>query len=140
MKFSSVRKNIFCRYLNPLFQNQHVHLLLLPSLFKSTSQSPGQNQQNGKQTKCQILPYSFRNNLKKITFHISTDPLLLFFSLSNCFFNFLSNLCMQPWFGNFFKFVVSRILENVFESQKIESRHFYLCPQVLDITPQGEGN
>ena len=31
-------------------------LILLPSLFQIISQSPGQDQQNGKRTKCQLLP------------------------------------------------------------------------------------
>ena len=47
------------------------------------------------------------------------------------------------WLGNIFKFMVLRLLENAFVSQKIESVRFYLCPisknvpQALIITTPG---
>ena len=42
------------------------------------------------------------------------------------FLNFFSNLYIAPWLRKSFKFVVLRLLENTFVSQKSEPVHFYL--------------
>ena len=49
--------------------------------------------------------------------------------MSRILFNFLLELCTLPWLGEFFKFIVLLLMENAFASQKIGSRHFYLCSQ-----------
>ena len=61
--------------------------------------------------------------------------------------NFFSNLYIRPRLGKVFKFMMFRLLENAFMSEKVESRHSYLCStsskthlQVLIINPQTEGN
>ena len=36
---------------------------------------------------------------------------------------------IPPWLLKSFKFMVLRLLANIFVSQKIESAHFYSCPQ-----------
>ena len=43
------------------------------------------------------------------------------------FLNFSSNLDIPPWLQKSFKFIVLRLLENM--SPKIDSIHFYSCPQ-----------
>ena len=48
------------------------------------------------------------------------------------FLNFFSNLYIAPWLRKSFKFMVLRLLENTFVSQKIESVYFYSSPQVPD--------
>ena len=45
------------------------------------------------------------------------------------FLNFFLNLYIPPWLQKSFKFIVLRLLANTFVSQKIESVHFYSCPQ-----------
>ena len=45
------------------------------------------------------------------------------------FLNFISNLYISPCLQKSFKFMVIILLENTFLSQKIESGHFYSCPQ-----------
>ena len=45
------------------------------------------------------------------------------------FLNFFSNLCIVPWLRKCFKFMVLRLLENAFVSQKFESVHFCSIPQ-----------
>ena len=47
-------------------------------------------------------------------------------SLQNLHY-FLLKLYIPPWLGKTFRFIVSRLLENAFPSQKIESLHFHLC-------------
>ena len=60
--------------------------------------------------------------------------------------NFFLNLYIPPWLRKSFIFIVLRLLENIFVSQKIESVHFYSCspsktlPQVFTIIPQAKGN
>ena len=44
------------------------------------------------------------------------------------FLNFFLNLYVPPWLRKSFKFSVT-IIANTFVSQKIESVHFYSCPQ-----------
>ena len=62
------------------------------------------------------------------------------------FLIFFSNLYIAPWLQKIFKFMVLRLLENAFVSQKIESVHFYLCPQAkisprfLSLPIQAGGN
>ena len=45
------------------------------------------------------------------------------------FLNFFSNLYIGQWLRESCKFMVLRLLENAFVSQKNESVHFYLCPK-----------
>lgn len=58
----------------------------------------------------------------------------LVFSMLSYFSKFLrafspSRICViSHRLGEHFKLMVSRLLENAFTSQKIESRHIYLCP------------
>ena len=40
-----------------------------------------------------------------------------------------SQNCIPPWLWKIFKSIVLRLLESTFVSQKIESVHFYSCPQ-----------
>ena len=49
------------------------------------------------------------------------------FISSDYLLNFLSYIL--PWLENFLKFMLFRLLENVFTCQKDESRCFYSCPQ-----------
>ena len=62
------------------------------------------------------------------------------------FLNFFSNLYIPPWLQKSFKFMVLRLLENTFESQKIEFVNLYSCPQAkrsprfLSSPLQAEGN
>ena len=92
------------------------------------SQPSGQNQQNGKRTYCQLPPQSFRINFKDTPPYISMDSYEVYI-LSRIFFYFFSNLYIAPWLQKGYKFMVLRLLENAFVSQKIESVHLYLCPQ-----------
>ena len=43
--------------------------------------------------------------------------------------NFFSNLFTPPWFRKSFKFMVLRLLENIFVSQKLNLFIFFSCPQ-----------
>ena len=45
------------------------------------------------------------------------------------FLNFFSYLYITPWLQKSLKFMVLRLLEVAFASQKFGSAHFYLCPQ-----------
>ena len=57
-----------------------------------------------------------------------------------------SNLYIAPWLQKSFKFMMLRLLGKAFVSQKIESVHFYLCPQTkiyprfLSLPLQAGGN
>ena len=109
------------------------------------SQPSGQNQQNGKRTRCRLLPQSFRINFKDTPCHISMTPKGFIFS-PEYFLIFFSNLYVAPWLRKIFKFMVLRSLENAFVNQKIESVHFYFCPQAkispkfLSLPIQARGN
>ena len=62
------------------------------------------------------------------------------------FLNFFSSLFIPPWLLKSFNFIVLKLLENTFVSQKIESVHFYSChqtkltPRYLPSPLQAEGN
>ena len=45
------------------------------------------------------------------------------------YLNFSSSLYIAPWLQKNVTFMVLRFLKKAFVSQKIESVHFYLCPQ-----------
>ena len=69
----------------------------------------------------------YHTSLSELTSRIH---LLIFLRIPNgfifspeCFLNFFSNLYFAPCF----KFMVLRLLENAFVSQKVESVHFDLC-------------
>ena len=51
------------------------------------------------------------------------------FISAESFFNFFLNLYVPPCLRESFKFMVLRLLANIFVSQTIESLHFYSCPQ-----------
>ena len=51
------------------------------------------------------------------------------FISSESFFNFFMDLYIPLYLRKSFKFIVLRLLENIFVSQKIESVHFYSCPE-----------
>ena len=80
-----------------LFQNQSPHLLL-SSPFWNLSQPLGQDQQNSKQTYCQLAIIIFLWTPKSF---ISPES----------FLNFLLNLYIPPWLQKSFKFIVLRLLE-----------------------------
>ena len=73
------------------------------------------------------------------SFHIFINPLELYLS-PEIFLNLLLKLCMSPWMGKVLKFVVFRLPENTFLTQKFENGIF-LTPwgktlsQVPIITP-----
>ena len=55
---------------------------------------------------------------------------------------FFSNLYIPLWFEKMFKIMVFRLLENPFDDQKTQPRHFYSCfpqwkfsPYIVIITP-----
>ena len=102
------------RCLYPLFQNQSPHFLL-SSLFWKLSQPLGQNQQNSKQTYCQL-------------------PIIIFlwtpksFISPESFLNFLLDLYIPPWLPKFQIHSV-KTTANTFVSQRIESDQFYSCLQ-----------
>ena len=45
------------------------------------------------------------------------------------FLIFFSNLYIPPWLQKSFKFMVLRLLANTFVNQRVESVHFYSCPE-----------
>ena len=59
---------------------------------------------------------------------------------------FSQNNISQQWYGQHFEFTVLRLMENTFDSQKHESRHFYsyltnkTLPPIVIITSQAEEN
>lgn len=57
------------------------------------------------------------------SFHISINPLELYLS-PEIFLNLLLKLCMSPWMGKVLKFVVFRLPENTFLTQKFENGIF----------------
>ena len=61
-----------------------------------------------------------------LTVYLSAERLLSFLPIFGEHVKFLSSLYISPCLGNI-KFVVFRLLGNLFESQKIESRHSSLC-------------
>ena len=75
---------------------------------------------------CQLPPYSFRINLNDTSSHIPIDLLGLYL-VAEYLSNILSKLYIPPLLGRVFTFMLFRLLENAFASQKIESRNFYSC-------------
>ena len=92
--------------LNSLFQNQH-SVLLCPLFYKKYHNS-------------QLRPYSFRLTLPYI---LQTPSYFISFRSVYWFF---CQTCMSHhiWIIQ----IRFRLFENIFVSQKIESRHFYSCP------------
>ena len=92
------------------------------------SQPSGQDQQNGKRTYCQLPPQPFRINFKDTHFLIFLwTPKGFIFSLE-CFLNFYKPV-LAPWQRKYFKFVVLRLLENAFVSQKLNLLIFTYFPK-----------
>ena len=103
--------------LNPQFQNQCL-LFLLPPLFQRTSESPRQDPIPSRLTS-RIYPLSFSNyKLRRVL------------SLSRVFVEF----SFKPVYP-ILNFDV-QIAGKCIVSQKIESRHFYLCPSSGKTLPQ----
>ena len=102
-----------CPY--PLFQNQSPHFLL-SSLFWKLSQPLGQDQQNSKQTYCQL-------------------PIIIFlwtpkgFISPESFLNFLLNLYIPPWLPKSFKFIVLRLLQIHLWVKKLNLFNFTHAPK-----------
>ena len=63
--------------------------------------------------------------ISRIHPHISINPLGLYIS-PEYLLDFLSYHYIPSWLGKFFKFISFSLQENVFASQKIECRHFFL--------------
>ena len=111
-------------------------------LFWKLSQCSGQNQQNGKHTvNYHPSPSQLISRIHPLIFlwtpkgFISPESFLIFFL----------NLYIPLWLWKSFKFILLRLLVNTFVNQKIESVHFYSCPQatlpqVFISTSQAEGN
>ena len=103
------------RCLYALFQNQSPHFLL-SSLFWKLSQPLGQDQQNSKQTYCQL-------------------PIIIFlwtpkgFISPESFLNFLLNLYIPPWLPKSFKFIVLRLLQIHLWVKKLNLFNFTHAPK-----------
>ena len=119
------------RCLYPLFQNQSPHFLL-SSLFWKLSQPLGQDQQNSKQTYCQL-------------------PIIIFlwtpkgFISPESFLNFLLNLYIPPWLPKSFKFIVLRLLQIHLWVKKLNLFNFTHAPKQnsppgFDHYPPADGN
>ena len=93
-----------CRGVSILYFNTP---LSVAPYFSRISQAPGHDQQNGKQTWCQ-LSVSHINTY----FHISINSLGFYLS-PECLLGFLSNLYILPWLRKCLKFMVSIFLEAV---------------------------
>ena len=142
MKFSSAFNTSVQRCLYPLFQNQRPHFLLL-HLFQRMSQPSVQDLQylNEHMVDYHPSPSEFTSRIHHLIFlwtpkgFISLEYFLIFFP----------NLYIPPWLKKCFKFMVLRLLENTFLSQRIESVHFYswfqakLYPRFLSSLLQAEG-
>ena len=98
-----------------LFQNQSPHLLLSPP-FWNLSQPLGQDQQNSKQTYCQL-------------------PIIIFlwtpkgFISPESFLNFLLNLYIPPWLRKSFKFIMLRLLQIHLWAKKFNLFYFTHAPK-----------
>ena len=72
-----------------------------------------------------LLPLLFNKMVHKYKHQHLLPPFINHLGLylsQGLFLNFLSNLCIPTWLWKIFKFMVFRLLENVFASQKIESQ------------------
>ena len=108
MKLLQPPTQVCISYSNLIFQNQYPIIPLFP-LFEWISQSLGQDKPNGRPT---LPPQVFKTYLKDKSYDISIDFLRASSLLS--IFNFLRNLCISPLLQKVFKFMVSRLLENIF--------------------------
>ena len=98
---------------------------MTPSLLKNTSTTRS-GSTSSKRTYCQLPPLYLRINLKDKLFFISID--FLEFYLSRNFIECSLEAVYQHGSWKFSNLMVFRLLENEFACQKIELRHFYLCP------------
>ena len=92
-----------------------------PRSFSNNFLTPSQNQQNGKPI-C-------------ADFHHIPKSYILFYPLGFIGLQNLWCIFLKPVYptmvGKIFKFMVFRLLENAFVSQKIEFRHFHTYPRLL---------
>ena len=106
---------------------------LLSSLFSNLSQPLGQNQQNSKQTYCQLL----------IVIFLLTPT--GFVSLARVFLEFSSKPVYSTMVAEKFQIYSVKITGNTLVSQKTESVQFYSCPQAklslrfLSLSPRQTG-
>ena len=134
MKFSSTSNTSESRCLNPLFQNQRPHVLL-PLLSGSTKW----------QTNIVLIYHPILSGLPA-RIHLIFPQLFIAFSLPRIFVEFSLKPVYPTMVGKVFNFIVFRLLEDAFITQKIASRILYSCPpgkvlsQVPIITHQAEGN
>ena len=141
MKFSSTLSSSMQRCLLPPILKSMASFSAAP-FFWRIAQPSGEDQQNGKQTYCQLPSLSFRITFKDTCFQISVDS--YGFYLSSEYLRIFSQTCIAH--HGWRKFMVFRLLEYVFVRQKIESNHFCSCPQakfspqVLNIIHQGGRN
>lgn len=104
--------------------SKSMHLYYVACLFQRISQTPGQNQQNGKLTQCRLPSSSFRSDLS-IHPPVFLQTLLGFTLLQEFLFDFFSKLYISPWLEKVIKFLVLDITCKCIS----KSRHFYSCPQ-----------
>ena len=124
MKFSSTLSSSMQRCLLPPILKSMASFSAAP-FFWRIAQPSGEDQQNGKQTYCQLPSLSFRITFKDTCFQISVDS--YGFYLSSEYLRIFSQTCIAH--HGWRKFMVFRLLEYVFVRQKIESNHFCSCPQ-----------
>ena len=125
---------IFSAYTSTLYFKMNMSTLFCCSLFFKVYDNPQVTINKSKQSvNYSLIPSGITSRTEPLIF-LQIPYCSLSLSVSVClplslifFFEFLSNLCMPPWFRNIFKFVVFRLLENVCVGQKIESRYFYSC-------------
>ena len=126
MKFPSTFNTSVQRCLYPLFQNQRRHFLLL-HVFLRMSQSSGQ----------MLNKHVVNYNPSPSEFTSRIEPLIFLwipkrFISPEYFFIFFSNLYIPARLKKkkkCLKFMVLRLLENRFASQRTESVYFYWYPQ-----------
>ena len=114
-----------------LFQNQSPHFLL-SSLFSNLSQPLSQDQQNSKQTYCQLLIIIFLWTPKGFIFP------------ARVFLEFSSKPVYSTMVAEKFQIYSVKITGNTLVSQKTESVQFYSCPQAklcrfLSLSPRQTG-
>ena len=84
-------------------------------------------QQKGQQRFCRLPPYSFRSDFKDTHSHISMDSQEIY--LSRIFLEFFLKPVYSTLVAEMFQTYSVKNTANTFVNQKIESVHFYSCPQ-----------
>ena len=115
------------RRLYPLFQNPTIFCCPLFSENYLNSQVRINKMVNKHTVDYQPSPLQLISRIHPLIFLWTPTP--KGFISPESFLNFFLNLYIPPWLWKSFKFIMLRLLENTFVSQKIESVHFYSCPQ-----------